>query len=121
MNLSIEAAYDLITYPAYTHYHTRIDRLHSIGVLFGMTPPPVETCKVLELGCGTGMNLVSLAYRNPEAQFLGIDLSGDQIRQAKETAAAIGLQNIEFRHQSITEFGSDPRLFDYILVHGVFS
>lgn len=121
MNSSLEASYDLVSYPAYSHFHTRLDRLNSIGALFGMTPPPVETCRVLELGCGPGMNLVSLAYRNPGAQFLGIDLSGDQIRQANETAAAIGIQNIEFRHQSIAEIGPESGLFDYILAHGVFS
>lgn len=121
MNSSLEASYDLVSYPAYSHFHTRLDRLHSIGILLGMTPPPVETCRVLELGCGPGMNLVSLAYRNPGAHFIGIDLSGDQIHQAKEVAAAIGIQNSEFRHQSITEIGPESGLFDYILVHGVFS
>lgn len=121
MNSNLEASYDLIAYPAVSHFHTRIDRLHSIGVLLGMTPPPVETCRVLELGCGPGMNLVSLAYRNPGARFLGIDLSRDQIRQAQKTAATLGIENIEFRHQDLTEFDPESGLFDFILVHGVFA
>lgn len=121
MTLDLEASYDLVPYPAFTHFHTRLDRLHAIGGLFGMAAPPVEHSRVLELGCGTGMNLLSLAFRNPDAHFLGLDLSGDQIRQAKEAAGVMGLQNVEFRHQSLTEFREDSCSYDYILAHGVFS
>jgi S-adenosylmethionine-diacylgycerolhomoserine-N-methlytransferase len=39
--------------------------------------------RVLEVGCGTGRNLASLAERFPGASFTGVDLSDDMLAQAR--------------------------------------
>ena len=44
----------------------------------------IDTCRVLELGCATGGNLLPMAETLPAAQFVGVDLSDAQI----ETASA---------------------------------
>jgi tRNA G46 methylase TrmB len=66
-------AYDEVLYPSYTHNQTHPDRLATIATLFGLTPAPVERCRVLELGCGNGSNLVPMAYGLPGSEFVGID------------------------------------------------
>lgn len=38
--------------------------------------------RILEIGCGTGKNLVSLARRFPSAEITGIDLSKDMLERA---------------------------------------
>ena len=38
---------------------------------------------VLEVGCGTGRNLVILAKRHPDAQFFGLDASAAMLETAK--------------------------------------
>ena len=50
--------------------------------LFGMDPPPAERCRVLELGCATGGNLMPMAERLPDSQFVGIDYSRAQVQIA---------------------------------------
>jgi hypothetical protein len=47
-----QSSYDKVLYPSYTRIQTHPDRLATIATLFGMTPAPVERCRMLELGCG---------------------------------------------------------------------
>ena len=67
--------YDEVRYPSYTHTPSHPDRLATQAILFGLTPAPVAACRVLELGCGDGSNLVPMAYGLPGSHFTGIDLA----------------------------------------------
>ena len=73
MNRQTSNAYDEVLYPSLAHVQTHPDRLATIATLFGMRPAPVERCRVLELGCGDGTNIISMAYALPGSTFLGID------------------------------------------------
>lgn len=42
----------------------------------------VRPGRILEIGCGTGKNLVSLASRFPDAEIAGLDLSKDMLERA---------------------------------------
>jgi hypothetical protein len=44
-----------------------------------MTPARVDGGRVLELGCASGGNLISMAVSVPQTYFLGVDLSREQI------------------------------------------
>ncbi len=123
MEITAEApfSYDVIPYPGIALPETLPSNLGMVATLFGMSPPPVEHCRVLELGCGSGGNLVPMADAYPEATFVGIDLSERQISQGLEPVCALGLQNIALRRLSILDVGSDFGQFDYILCHGVYS
>jgi S-adenosylmethionine-diacylgycerolhomoserine-N-methlytransferase len=46
--------------------------------------------RILEVGCGTGRNLVALARRFPRAQITGVDLSGAMLTIARRKTAAYG-------------------------------
>lgn len=46
---------------------------------------------VLELGCGTGRNLIAAARRYPNARFGGVDVSGAMLATAQSNVAAAGL------------------------------
>jgi len=52
--------------------------LSTIATLFGMNPAPVEHCRVLELGCGNGGNLIPMAFGLPQSEFVGIDWLRDR-------------------------------------------
>jgi S-adenosylmethionine-diacylgycerolhomoserine-N-methlytransferase len=54
-----------------------------------MEPPPNGT--VLELGCGTGRNIVLAARRYPEARFLGLDISTAMLDTAAAALAREGI------------------------------
>ena len=66
--------YDSVPYPSLAFVQTHPDRLALMGTLFGMQPPPVERCRVLEIGCGNGSNLIPMAYGLPGSEFVGVDL-----------------------------------------------
>ena len=53
--------YDEVLYPGYPFAQAHPDRLGAMARLFGMNPAPVEACRVLELGCGDGGNLIPMA------------------------------------------------------------
>lgn len=116
-----QTRYDAIPYPTSPFRQTRPERLAAIAKLFGLDAPPAEQCRVLELGCSMGGNLVVMAQDHPASRYLGIDASSRQIAEGWKTIDALGLRNIQLRHQDILDVGEDIGEFDYIVSHGVFS
>jgi len=115
------SSYDAVPYSVSAFPQTRPDRLATLATLFGMSPAPPARCRVLELGCASGGNLIPMALGDPESRFVGIDLSPRQIADGRATAAELGIQNLDLRALSILDFPADLGTFDYILCHGVYS
>jgi len=44
--------YDEIPYPSLVYTDTHPSKLAALAMLFGLKPPVVASCRVLELGCG---------------------------------------------------------------------
>jgi methyltransferase-like protein/2-polyprenyl-3-methyl-5-hydroxy-6-metoxy-1,4-benzoquinol methylase len=114
-------SYDEVPYGSYPYAYSHPNRLSVVGTLFGMTPPALENCRVLELGSASGGNLIPMADMLPEATFLGIDLSSRQIAEGNKQIKALGLANIELRTMSIMDVAASLGQFDYIICHGVYS
>ncbi len=51
---------------------------------------------VLELGCGKGEYTVALAERNPQKNYIGIDIKGARLWKGAKYAQTNGLQNVRF-------------------------
>lgn len=96
-------------------------RLATLGRVFGMEPAPPSNCRVLEVGCSVGTNLIHMAASLPGSTFVGIDLFESQILEARRRAERIGLTNIRFEAADMMDFGAGEAPFDYILACGVFS
>jgi len=120
-NINRETSYDEIPYVSHPFPQSHPERLATIGRLFGMSPKPVTQCRVLELGCGNGGNLIPMAYSLPESEFIGVDLSKRHVEKGCEGICDLGLRNIRIEHASITEVDESWGTFDYIICHGVFS
>ena len=71
--------YAEIPYDSLPIHDTHPERLDALGYLFGLSPADPAGCRVLELGCASGGNLVPMAYYLSQSQFLGIDLYANQI------------------------------------------
>ncbi|MGH2897684.1 MAG: methyltransferase regulatory domain-containing protein, partial [Solirubrobacteraceae bacterium] len=71
--------------------------------------------------CGSGSNLVSMAFRWPKSTFVGVDFVAAQIEAGRFAASEVGLRNIELQSRSIVDIGDADGLFDYIICHGVYS
>lgn len=113
--------YDEIPYESHPYQRTHPDHLATMAKLFGMTPPDVDRCRVLELGCAGGGNLIPMATSAPESTFVGVDLSQKQLAEGWRIVESLGLTNIQLQHRSILDVGPDDGQFDYIVCHGVFS
>ena len=118
---SPSSTYDVVAYPSYTHVQTHPDRLAVVGRLLGLEPAPVTSCRVLELGCGDGSNLVPMAFGLPGSQFVGIDLAARPIAQGQEMISQLGLKNVRLDHRDLAQFDRGGENFDYIIAHGLFS
>jgi SAM-dependent methyltransferase len=113
--------YDAVAYPGHAFSQTHPAHLATIAHIHGMIPAPTATMRVLELGCGSGGNLIPMALQCPGAQLVGIDLSGRAIAHAKAEAAELGLGNVSFEQRDIMAVTTGLGQFDYIIVHGVYS
>jgi len=113
--------YDQVVYGSVAHAQTHPNRLATVASLYGLTPAPVQRCRVLELGCATGDNLIPMAYGLPGSAFVGVDYSARQVERGQAQVAELGLKNIEIRHGDIRDLGPDLGAFDYIIAHGVYS
>jgi methyltransferase-like protein/2-polyprenyl-3-methyl-5-hydroxy-6-metoxy-1,4-benzoquinol methylase len=117
----VRQSYELMPYAAGSQHHTHPDHLATLARLHGLTPVPPDRCRVLELGCANGANLVPMALAFPESEFVGIDLSPRQIDDGRAELDALGIGNVDLRVMSILDFDASLGRFDYILCHGVFS
>lgn len=113
--------YDQIPYPSLSFNWSHPSHLATLATLVGMQPVPVEHCRVLELGCAGGGNLIPMAYSLPDSEFVGIDLSIRQIAAGQEAVTALGLPNITLEHMDILDVSPDFGQFDYIIAHGIYS
>jgi SAM-dependent methyltransferase len=117
----MDTAYDRVPYPTGTYSQTHVRRLAAMARLFGVNAPDVRTCRVLEIGCGEGANLMGMAVDLPESQFVGIDMSQSAIDRANEVATDAGIENVTFRQGDVMELIGRPGECDYVITHGIFS
>src|SRR5215208_856857 len=90
------AAYAQVPYPGLAFPQSHPDRLATNARLMGMKPAAPEHCRVLELGCGDGGNLIPMAVGLESSEFVGLDLEPSAIALATERAAALGAPNATF-------------------------
>lgn len=68
---------------------------------------------VLEVGCGTGRNLIAVAKRYPTARLFGLDISEEMLTTARANVAAAGLvDRIVLKQGDATDFDARA-LFDW--------
>ncbi len=115
------SSYDSVLYPPAAYPQTHPDRLATVGTLLGMKPAPVERCRVLEIACWDGSNLIPMAVGLPGSQFVGVDLEAEPIGRGRALQDAIGLENLRLEAMDLLEFPEDMGEFDYIVAHGFYS
>ena len=113
--------YDQVAYPTMPMAQSHPDRLATIARLLGLTPRDVHGCRVLEIGCGDGMNLIPMAHGLRGSEFVGIDLAATPIALGTAMVAALGLENVTLRQLDLMDAGEELGTFDYVIAHGVYS
>jgi ubiquinone/menaquinone biosynthesis C-methylase UbiE len=89
---------------------------HILPLVPGLTDQLDHGLRWLDAGCGSGRVMNQLAELFPNSQFVGMDLSRDAVRVAREEALARGVKNVEFVEVDLSAFDRDaePESFDVI-------
>jgi len=114
-------AYDIVPYDSFPFPQMHPLLLQGIGKIFGLSAPNVATARILEIGCASGGNILSIAACYPKSTCIGIDYSQKQIEAGQKEIDALGLTNLELRHMSVMDITALFGSFDYIMCHGVLS
>lgn len=116
----LAASYDAVPYESLPISETHPANLAAQGALFGLAPADPARCRVLELGCAAGGNLIPMAFRLPASEFLGVELSPAQAAAGNALIARLGLGNIRLLQADILDL-ADIGQFDYVIAHGLYS
>ncbi len=73
---------------------------------------PPQGAAILEIGCGTGRNLILAARRYPNARLYGFDISSEMLKTARASIARAGLA------ERITVAEGDATAFDCVALFG---
>ena len=105
----------------YYRWHSRIYDLTRWAFLFGrrnlvsLAARGPEPARVLEIGCGTGSNLVALARVFRSAEIVGLDCSADMLAIARRKVAPLG-PRVVLHHEAYPSLAaSRGGLFDLIV------
>ena len=108
-------------YRSQRHIYDLTRKYYLLGrdaLIAGLAPPPGGT--VLEIGCGTGRNLIAAARKWPDARFYGIDISEAMLETARAKVAKAGLSaKIVLAQGDATAFDAQA-LFDVAAFDRIF-
>lgn len=116
-----QTIYSELGYKSMPFPYTTPATLEAYAALVGVSAPNPKTARVLELGATYGGNIISQALFNPDATFVGIELSQEQVEKGNEVIANADLTNVSLIQSDIASIGSEIGTFDYIIAHGVYS
>jgi len=96
--------------------------LRHVAALNRLRPPAVrDGFRYLELGCGLGRSLTTLAAANPQGRFTGVDINARHTAAIEAEVAAGGLDNVRVITADFADLPADLGSFDFIAMHGVWS
>ncbi len=104
----------------YYRLHARIYDLTRWSFLFGRRsllhrlPAGASPREVLEIGCGTGAVLATMAEQLPQARLEGVDLSGEMLAVAGRRCRRLG-ERVRLRHGAYGEAEGHEGRFDLVV------
>lgn len=117
----LQRYYETLAYPAMSHPPSDPALSAASSRLRGHRPPHPSQATILEIGCGSGLNLIPLAIRWPKSRFVGIDLSRTAIAEAQSLVAETKVSNIRFIQADLRDFQVAAGAVDFIIAHGFLS
>jgi arsenite methyltransferase len=75
---------------------------------------------VLDLGCGAGTDLLVAAQMvGPEGRAIGVDMTPAMLERARQSAAAMGVANVELHESLIESLPLPDESVDVVISNGV--
>lgn len=114
-----------VSYDAYPRFHEVMAEDSGQAIVRSIVPQVVPMLPglherllggidVLDVGCGRGLALISLAEAYPDSRFTGYDLSADVIAYATREAARRGLRNVSYEVRDLTDW-REEEAFDWVI------
>ena len=113
--------YDEVVYPNSPRVQTHPLRIGALAHLLGRDVQSFYNCRILEVACGDGGNIINMALTAPRSEVVGIDLASGAISRGQATIAALGLGNIRLEAMDLRDAPGTLGKFDYIIAHGLFA
>lgn len=88
--------------------------------LYGVVSAPLAGARVLELGCGSGENLLAFAVAYPQTQVVGVDASAQAVATGMQRIQALGLRNLQLHCLDLPSLDENFGQFDYIIANGMY-
>lgn len=96
--------------------------MRSVAAINGIAPPPTEGgFRWLELGCGLGRVVTTLAAAYPQGEFIGIDVNPEHTKAANHDISSGELDNARVITSDFANLPADLGSFEFIGIHGVYS
>ncbi len=86
------------------------------GIHFSTQP-----IRCMDIGCGAGVSTIELARSHPEIEFVGIDITQEQINLAEEKAQSLKLANVSFRCMDFMDLANENETYDVVYCYGLLS
>jgi tRNA (cmo5U34)-methyltransferase len=97
------------------HMHQNVDNFDEFYATVAKSIPYTkEEIHILDLGCGTGLELGKIFKRAPNAQITGIDLSGNMLAQLQKKYTKC-LPQINLVQGSYLDMSFGDNRFDYVI------
>ncbi|NES99427.1 MAG: class I SAM-dependent methyltransferase, partial [Sphaerospermopsis sp. SIO1G1] len=118
----IRQQFDSLPYPNYPldkspkEDHTEL-YIHNLATAYYLKNQKLINTKdklILDAGCGSGYKSLILAEANPGAKIVGIDISEESVKLAKQRLDYYGFEHTEFYALSIYDLEQLNYKFDYI-------
>ena len=71
---------------------------------------------ILEAGCGVGAQTKIIATKNPDSNFISVDLSPESIDTAKKLIDSLDIKNVEFKQADLYKLAFKDATFDSVIV-----
>lgn len=94
---------------------------HAAALNRVVPPKLTDGFRYLELGCGLGRTLTTLAAANPAGEFVGVDINPEHTASIDRDIAAGGLGNVRTINADFASLPSDIGTFEFVTLHGVLS
>jgi SAM-dependent methyltransferase len=119
----VTTSYDTVAYPSALFRQLHPERMAVLATLHGLTPPPPETARYLDIGGGDGMTVIALAAVYPDAYFECFDLAETAVAKFQSLIADAGLTNVKVIVRDVMDarHAYPAASFDYVVTHGVYA
>jgi phospholipid N-methyltransferase len=73
-------------------------------------------CLILEAGCGVGAQTKIIAPKNPDSNFISVDISTESLKQASKEIQQLYISNVEFKQADIYNLSFPDQFFDCVFI-----